>query len=121
MVRESLSSIYRLVSVADIYCVMIKVRAVGVTVWRVLVVNVRLSPVSRPSFYQAIMIYLNPPWPVQCQTVGASMGLRAACPAHQKTCQISCQDPTSSQECVTLSSLLIDGSPCGMCYHLVQF
>jgi hypothetical protein len=50
---------------------------------------------------------------VQCQTVGASMGLQAACPAHQKTCQISCQDPTNSQECITLTSLLIDGSPCG--------
>jgi hypothetical protein len=41
--------------------VIIKARAVGVTVWHVLVVNVRLSPVSRPCVYQPIMIYLNPP------------------------------------------------------------
>jgi Disintegrin len=38
--------------VADmISIVIIKVRAVGVTVWHVLVVNVRLSPVSRPCSY----------------------------------------------------------------------
>lgn len=50
---------------------------------------------------------------LQCQTVGASMGLQAACPDHSDQCQISCQDPTNSQECIRLTSLLIDGSPCG--------
>ena len=48
---------YSQVWVADkISIVIIKVRAV-VTVWHVLAVNVRLSPVSHPYFYQAIMIY----------------------------------------------------------------
>jgi len=51
---------------------------------------------------------------LQCQTVGASMGLQAACPDHSdQSCQISCQDPTNSQACIRLTSLLIDGSPCG--------
>jgi len=51
---------------------------------------------------------------LQCQTVGASLGLKAACPNQSdQTCQILCQDPTNSQECIQLTSLLIDGSPCG--------
>ncbi|KAF8971590.1 zinc metalloprotease [Flammula alnicola] len=50
----------------------------------------------------------------QCQTVGASMGLKDACPdQNDQTCQISCQDPTNSGACIRLTSLLIDGSPCG--------
>ncbi|KAL1940653.1 hypothetical protein VTO73DRAFT_8088 [Trametes versicolor] len=56
----------------------------------------------------------------QCQLVGASMGLQKACPANDdKSCQVSCQDPTDSSRCVVLQSALIDGSPCGyggMCY-----
>jgi len=51
---------------------------------------------------------------LQCQTVGASLGLKAACPnQNDQTCQIMCQDPTDSQQCIQLTSLLIDGSPCG--------
>ncbi|PPQ90437.1 hypothetical protein CVT25_014955 [Psilocybe cyanescens] len=50
----------------------------------------------------------------QCQSVGASMGLKAACPdRNDQSCQISCQDPTNSGACIRLTSLLIDGSPCG--------
>ncbi|KAF9560200.1 zinc metalloprotease, partial [Agrocybe pediades] len=50
----------------------------------------------------------------QCQNVGASMGLKDACPDHNdQSCQISCQDPSNSRGCIRLSSLLIDGSPCG--------
>ncbi|ESK98122.1 zinc metalloprotease [Moniliophthora roreri MCA 2997] len=50
----------------------------------------------------------------QCQSVGASMGLKNACPNRgDNTCQISCQDPQRANSCVLLSSLLIDGSPCG--------
>ena len=50
----------------------------------------------------------------QCQTVGASMNLQKACPSpDDKSCQVSCQDPTSSNQCVVLQSPLIDGSPCG--------
>lgn len=52
----------------------------------------------------------------QCQLVGASMGLQKACPANDdKSCQVSCQDPTDSSRCVVLQSALIDGSPCGEC------
>lgn len=58
---------------------------------------------------------------LQCQTVGGSMGLSQACPNRgDATCQISCQDPTQSNQCILLSSLLIDGSPCGYggtCYQ----
>ncbi|KAI0641152.1 Metallo-peptidase family M12B Reprolysin-like-domain-containing protein [Trametes meyenii] len=56
----------------------------------------------------------------QCQTLGASMGLQKACPSkNDKSCQVSCQDPSDSGRCVVLQSPLIDGSPCGyggMCY-----
>ncbi|KAF9480428.1 zinc metalloprotease [Pholiota conissans] len=51
---------------------------------------------------------------LQCQTVGASMGLQKACPdQNDQSCQISCQDPSNSGACIRLTSLLIDGSPCG--------
>ncbi|KAH0590161.1 hypothetical protein H2248_000335 [Termitomyces sp. 'cryptogamus'] len=51
---------------------------------------------------------------LQCQTIGASMGLKEACPSrNDKTCQVSCQDPNQANQCVILTSLLIDGSPCG--------
>ncbi|KIK70326.1 hypothetical protein GYMLUDRAFT_32330 [Collybiopsis luxurians FD-317 M1] len=50
---------------------------------------------------------------LQCQTVGSSLSLTTGCPNHQNTCQITCQDPTKSNSCVQLASLLIDGSPCG--------
>ncbi|KAL4254484.1 Zinc metalloprotease [Abortiporus biennis] len=50
----------------------------------------------------------------QCQTAGASMGLQKACPSqNDKTCLVSCQDPTTSNQCIQLQSQLIDGSPCG--------
>ena len=101
--------------------VIIKVRAVGVMIWHVPVDNVPLSPVSLPFYCQDVLKSPDYPWTVQCQTVGASMGLQAACPDHSdQSCQISCQDPTNSQACIRLTSLLIDGSPCGMCYHVVQ-
>ncbi|KAI0706210.1 Metallo-peptidase family M12-domain-containing protein [Cytidiella melzeri] len=50
----------------------------------------------------------------QCQTVGASMNLSKACPSkNDMSCQVSCQDPSSSNQCVVLQSPLVDGSPCG--------
>ncbi|KAF9263096.1 hypothetical protein L218DRAFT_928310 [Marasmius fiardii PR-910] len=50
----------------------------------------------------------------QCQSVGASMGLKTGCQNRgDNTCRISCQDPSKSNSCILLSSLLIDGSPCG--------
>ena len=49
----------------------------------------------------------------QCRTVGASLGLRDACPQPQQNCQISCQDPRSPQQCIVLNSQLVVGSPCG--------
>ncbi|KAF8640719.1 hypothetical protein AX17_000371 [Amanita inopinata Kibby_2008] len=51
---------------------------------------------------------------LQCQAIGGSMGLKDACPNHGDTsCQVSCQDPTKSNTCVLLGTLLVDGSPCG--------
>lgn len=42
------------------------------------------------------------------------MGLRSACPNRgDQTCQIACQDPSRANQCVLLSSMLIEGSPCG--------
>ena len=49
----------------------------------------------------------------QCQMIGASMNLQSACPSKDQNCQVSCQDPTQSNQCVVLQSQLIDGSPCG--------
>ncbi|EIN13237.1 hypothetical protein PUNSTDRAFT_94237 [Punctularia strigosozonata HHB-11173 SS5] len=50
----------------------------------------------------------------QCQSVGASMGLQEACgQTGDKSCQVSCQDPTNSKQCIVLQASLIDGSPCG--------
>jgi len=51
---------------------------------------------------------------LQCQQLGASMGLQAACPnRNDQSCKVSCQDPTTPNQCVVLDTLLIDGSPCG--------
>jgi len=51
---------------------------------------------------------------LQCQKLGASMNLQAACPKqNDQTCMVSCQDPKTPNQCVVLDSLLIDGSPCG--------
>ncbi len=44
------------------------------------------------------------------------MNLTTGCSnRNDQTCQVSCQDPSNSNQCVLLSSLLVDGSPCGMC------
>ncbi|KAH8101428.1 Metallo-peptidase family M12-domain-containing protein [Cristinia sonorae] len=50
----------------------------------------------------------------QCQIVGASMNLKKACPnQNDKSCQVSCQDPSVANQCIILQSALVDGSPCG--------
>jgi len=50
----------------------------------------------------------------QCQQLGVSLNLQSACPNQRsRSCQVSCQDPTTPNQCVVLDSLLIDGSPCG--------
>lgn len=42
------------------------------------------------------------------------MNLQTACPKqNDQTCKVSCQDPTTPNQCVVLDNLLIDGSPCG--------
>ncbi|GJJ08889.1 hypothetical protein Clacol_003109 [Clathrus columnatus] len=51
---------------------------------------------------------------LQCQTVGASLGLEFACPSKGDTsCQVSCQTPSVPSQCTILQAQLIDGSPCG--------
>ncbi|EMD41369.1 hypothetical protein CERSUDRAFT_101854 [Gelatoporia subvermispora B] len=51
---------------------------------------------------------------LQCQTLGSSLNLQSACPSQdEKSCQVSCQDPSNSGQCVVLQSQLINGSPCG--------
>ncbi|KAH9177006.1 Metallo-peptidase family M12-domain-containing protein [Lactarius sanguifluus] len=50
----------------------------------------------------------------QCQQLGTSLNLQSACPnRNDRSCKVSCQDPTTPNQCVQLDSLLIDGSPCG--------
>lgn len=42
------------------------------------------------------------------------MNLTTECPNQSSnTCAVSCQDPTQSNQCILLTALLIDGSPCG--------
>jgi len=42
------------------------------------------------------------------------MNLQEACPNQgDKTCSISCQDPSQSNQCITLQAAVVDGSPCG--------
>ncbi|KAJ6569551.1 Metallo-peptidase family M12-domain-containing protein [Mycena capillaripes] len=51
---------------------------------------------------------------LQCQQLGSSMNLTQECPNQSSnTCQVSCQDPTQSNQCILLTALLVDGSPCG--------
>ncbi|KAG8768597.1 hypothetical protein FRC12_005463 [Ceratobasidium sp. 428] len=51
---------------------------------------------------------------LQCQTVGVSLNLTRACPSrNDRTCQVSCQDPRTSNQCIMLQANLVDGSPCG--------
>lgn len=41
------------------------------------------------------------------------MNLTTACSRQDNSCQISCQDPSSSNACVQLQADLVDGSSCG--------
>jgi len=51
---------------------------------------------------------------LQCQQLGGSMNLQAACPnKNDDSCKVSCQNPTAPNQCVVLDTLLVDGSPCG--------
>ncbi|KAF8599275.1 hypothetical protein BDV93DRAFT_526223 [Ceratobasidium sp. AG-I] len=51
---------------------------------------------------------------LQCQTVGVSLNLTTACPSrNDKSCQVSCQDPRTANQCIVLQANLVDGSPCG--------
>ncbi|KAM0755937.1 hypothetical protein T439DRAFT_16267 [Meredithblackwellia eburnea MCA 4105] len=51
---------------------------------------------------------------LQCQTAGASLGLSAACPSRASdSCSISCQDPSSSSDCIVLQESFRSGTPCG--------
>ncbi|CAE6436384.1 unnamed protein product [Rhizoctonia solani] len=51
---------------------------------------------------------------LQCQTAGVSLNLTRACPSrNDRSCQVSCQDPRATNQCVVLQTNLVDGSPCG--------
>jgi hypothetical protein len=49
----------------------------------------------------------------QCQQQGTSLNLQSACPQANNNCQLSCQDPSNSHQCITMQTKLLDGSPCG--------
>lgn len=52
--------------------------------------------------------------PAQCQSAGSTLGLTKACPAkNDRSCQVSCQDPRTANQCIVLQTQLVDGSPCG--------
>lgn len=104
-------------------------RAVGVG-WLVPVDSVLLSVVRISFFNPALLLsmvclfWFADVWTFdveQCQNLGSSMNLVDACPQQDdKSCQVSCQDPSNSGKCVVLDTMLIDGSPCGyggMCYN----
>lgn len=51
---------------------------------------------------------------LQCQSAGSTLGLTKTCPAkNDRSCQVSCQDPGTSNQCIVLQTTLVDGSPCG--------
>ncbi|KAF9652066.1 hypothetical protein BDM02DRAFT_3162133 [Thelephora ganbajun] len=51
---------------------------------------------------------------LQCQSAGSTLGLTKACPTkNDRSCQVSCQDPRTANQCVVLQTQLVDGSPCG--------
>ncbi|KAF9785898.1 Metallo-peptidase family M12-domain-containing protein [Thelephora terrestris] len=51
---------------------------------------------------------------LQCQSAGSTLGLTKACPAkNDKSCQVSCQDPGTANQCIVLQTQLANGSPCG--------
>lgn len=51
---------------------------------------------------------------LQCQTGGSTLGLTKACPTkNDRSCQVSCQDPRTTNQCIVLQTQLADGSPCG--------
>lgn len=51
---------------------------------------------------------------LQCQSAGSTLGLTRACPAkNDRSCQVSCQDPRTANQCIVLQTQLVDGSPCG--------
>jgi len=51
---------------------------------------------------------------LQCQSAGSTLNLTKSCPArNDRSCQVSCQDPGTANQCVVLQTQLVDGSPCG--------
>jgi len=60
-------------------------------------------------------LYRNTDCPsAQCQSAGSTLGLTRACSAkNDRSCQVSCQDPRTANQCIVLQTQLVDGSPCG--------
>ena len=93
-------------------------RAVGPKAWRARQGSVPPWHVGRSTFFSRLLTELTACrltiTSVQCQQLGASMNLQAACPKqNDQTCKVSCQDPATPNQCVVLDTLVIDGSPCG--------
>ena len=40
--------------------------------------------------------------------------MTTACSTQDNSCRVSCQDPSSSSQCIQLQTALIDGSSCGL-------
>lgn len=77
----------------------------------------RMSSVFRLSSHVLIMIGIG-----QCQAVGVSLDLKMACKTqNDKTCSVSCQDPTKPNQCVVLQTPLLDGTPCGEKYSILLY
>lgn len=58
---------------------------------------------------------------LQCQKAGSNLNLTKACGNRgDKSCIVTCKDPTVANQCTILQTPLLDGSPCGYggnCYN----
>jgi hypothetical protein len=53
--------------------------------------------------------------PVQCRTVGASLGITSACPSStSSSCSITCRNPQQPNSCLILQSYFVKGTSCGL-------
>ncbi|KAI8064518.1 Metallo-peptidase family M12-domain-containing protein [Gongronella butleri] len=50
----------------------------------------------------------------QCVARGLRLNITHQCPFQEDSCQITCADPSDSQNCLVLSGIFLDGTECGL-------
>ncbi|ORX48505.1 hypothetical protein DM01DRAFT_1309533 [Hesseltinella vesiculosa] len=50
----------------------------------------------------------------QCIARGMRLNITHQCPFQEDSCQITCADPSDSQNCLVLSGIFLDGTECGL-------